>query len=110
MTPLETAGEEPANPVGGVGSPRRSDQGGRATRPASEGPGRGRRVRVSPSGRLGRMNDPLWGGGALEERVTSPWGISFPPQGPKSRPGEGRSFPRTQEFRTDLERGRVRAV
>lgn len=48
MTPLETAGEEPANPVGGVGSPRRSDQGGRATRPASEGPGPGRRVRVSP--------------------------------------------------------------
>lgn len=93
MTPLETAGEEPANPVGGVGSPRRSDQGGRATRPASEGPGRGRRVRVSPSGRLGRMNDPLWGGGALEERVTSPWGM-FPPSGAEVEAWGGSLLPR----------------
>lgn len=27
------------------------------------------------------MNNRVWGGGALEERVTSPWGISFPLEG-----------------------------
>lgn len=54
MTPLETAGEEPANPVGGVGSPRRSDQGGRATRPASEGPGPGEEGTSEPLGTAGQ--------------------------------------------------------
>lgn len=42
---------------------------------------------MTPSGWLGRMNNPLWGGGALEERVTSPWGISFPLRGLSRVPG-----------------------